>query len=223
MKDAFCSMDDIMKGLQQENCQLKATLNNERACSVFSTEANDTIGQLLYSEKTDALVSKTKSPRHVTEEDEVEFNSVKKMNRHEAESTYFQKRCRNLEKALLENIKVNRVLELENKTLQELIYDKDIRNGIDVDPNMSSDSLLRAESTSQLTAKRRAKFRRDENSVDSKLKKDRKYNSSVYFDEIKKNSKYSTDKFFFEENKERTNFNRTMPSSDNNKLTNYDD
>merc|ERR1712072_548915 len=111
-------------------------------------------------------------------------------------------RCRNLEKALLENIKVNRVLELENKTLQELIYDKDIRNGVAVDPNMSSDSLLRADSTSQLTVKRRAKFRREDNSVDfkdgnSQHKKDRKYNSSGLFEEIKKNTKYSTDKFFF--------------------------
>jgi hypothetical protein len=161
----------------------------------------------------------------MTEEDEVEFNSVKKMNRHEVESSYFAKRCRNLEKALLENIKVNRVLELENKTLQELIYDKDIRNGVAVDPNMSSDSLLRADSTSQLTAKRRSKFRREDNSVDgnSQHKKDRKYNSSGLFEEIKKNTKYSTDKFFFEENQERANFNKTLPSSDNNKLTNYDD
>jgi hypothetical protein len=213
-------MDEIMKRMQEENCELKATLNNERACSVFSTEANAAIGQMLYIEKTDALVSKTKSPRHMTEEDEVEFNSVKKMNRHEAESSYFSKRCRNLEKALLENIKVNRVLELENKSLQEIIYDKDIRNA---DPNMSGDSLLRAESTSQLTAKRRPKFRREDTSVDSQHKKDRKYNCSGLFEEIKKNTKYSTDKFFFEENKERTNFNSTMPSSDNNKLTNYDD
>lgn len=36
-----------MKKIQEENMQLKGTLNNERACSVFADEASTALGQLL--------------------------------------------------------------------------------------------------------------------------------------------------------------------------------
>lgn len=171
--------------------QLKGTLNNERACSVFADEASTALGQLLQSDGAvgTMLVGRARSPLGKgTEEDEPEFNSIKKLNRQEVEASQWQKRCRNLERALLENIKVNRTLNLENQTLQDIVYERDIRSGCGDMHNTSSDSLIRADSTSQLVSKRKPKFKRDDgaNSAD---KRDRKYNSSGMFNEIKKNTK----------------------------------
>lgn len=95
------------------------------------------------------------------ESDECEFSSVKKISKAEKECSYQQKRCRNLEKAILENIKVNKVLDLENKALHDMMYQNDIKGrhrNKDDKMNITHSVDKRSESTSKLDQKSKSKF-----------------------------------------------------------------